>query len=64
MRLVDFYGVRQMRISYDHEYGIEQRSGWSVALDGAVVVQFCPSLLRALWRAKTFRLTTHGLDVR
>ena len=50
-RLVRLLGCRQVRLDYDHEYGIHQRSGWSVALDGHYVVQLEPSLLRALWVA-------------
>lgn len=50
-RLVRLLGCRQVRLDYDHEYGIQQRSGWSVALDGHYVVQLEPSLLRALWVA-------------
>ena len=40
-------GVRSFRLGYDRDYGIDRRSGWSVVVDGVVVVQFV-SLLRAL----------------
>lgn len=50
-RLARLLGCRQVRLDYNHEYGIQQRSGWSVALDGHYVVRLEPSLLRALWVA-------------
>lgn len=39
-------------VQYDRNYGIDRRSGWSVAWRGSYVSQLEPSLLVALWRLK------------
>lgn len=40
-------------LCHDRDYGIDHRSGWSVAINGSFVVQLHPSLFGALrksWR--------------
>lgn len=45
---------RKIRVDYDTEYGIEQRTGWSVAINGSYIVQFERFLIfaiaKAIWR--------------
>lgn len=36
------------RLEYDVDYGIDRRSGWSVTVNGSVIVQFAPSPEEAL----------------
>lgn len=35
-------------IHFDRDYGIDRRTGWSIAIDGSFVVQFEKHLLVAL----------------
>lgn len=35
-------------LTFDRNYGVDRRSGWSVVFDGCVIVQFV-SLPRATW---------------
>lgn len=36
------------RLEYDVDYGIDRRAGWSVTVNGSVIVQFAPSPEEAL----------------
>ena len=38
-------------IEWDKDYGIDKRTGWTVKLDGAVLVQLERFLLVALWKS-------------
>jgi hypothetical protein len=55
IRFVRRLCIRQLRIDFDHEYGISQRTGWSIVVDGSYCVQFESSLIAAIWKA--FRYT-------
>lgn len=41
--------IRQIKLEWDHSYGIDKRSGWTVTINGCVVVQLSP-LWVALWK--------------
>lgn len=43
--------VKQFKLTWDADYGPMRRRGWSVAIDGAYVVQFERFLVVALWKA-------------
>jgi hypothetical protein len=51
------FQCRQMTMEFDHEYGEQQRTGWSISLDGHYVVQFERFLLVALLKAFWAQLT-------
>lgn len=40
--------LRSFRLSYDRDYGIDCRTGWSVAINGSVYRQLRPWLVAAL----------------
>lgn len=42
---------RTFRLDYDKEYGADLRTGWSVSVDGVVVVQFAATAERAVCEA-------------
>lgn len=39
------------RLEYDVDYGIDRKTGWSVVIDGSVVVQFADTPEEALQKA-------------
>jgi hypothetical protein len=43
--------MRNLKVTYDRDYGIDRRRGWSVSYDGICLVEFRPTLLGALWKA-------------
>jgi hypothetical protein len=38
-------------LHFDRDYGIDLRTGWSVVIDGRVIVRMEPWLVVALWKA-------------
>lgn len=38
-------------LAFDRDYGIDRRTGWSVAVDGSYIVQFESWLVVAIWKA-------------
>lgn len=49
--LVRALGLKSFRLEYDSDYGIDHRSGWSVVVEGSVVVQFADNPEIALRQA-------------
>jgi hypothetical protein len=47
--------MKQFRLEFDRDYGIDRLTGWSVTVNGVVRVQFAPGPIRALWRAIWYR---------
>lgn len=47
---------RQMQLHYDTEYGCQQRTGWTVFIEGSCLVMFerfaLVAIVKALWRAR------------
>lgn len=41
--------LRQISVCWDRDYGINDRTGWTVVVDGIVEVELEPSLFRALY---------------
>lgn len=41
---------KSLELDRDKGYGVDKRTGWSVAVDGSYVAQFVP-LWKALWTA-------------
>jgi hypothetical protein len=44
-----------LMVEYDRNYGIDRRTGWSVAWLGSYVSILQPSLPKALWELKEIR---------
>jgi hypothetical protein len=48
-----------MILEFDRNYGVDKRTGWSVAIGGSYYVQFWPepvtAVLIAIWRAWRWR---------
>lgn len=44
-------GCRQFRLEYDRDYGVARRSGWTVVVDGMVVVELMETPQAALEQA-------------
>ena len=42
---------KRFTLTYDSAYGLDRRSGWTVVIDGIVVVQFCKNPIIALLTA-------------
>lgn len=42
---------KSLYVVYDEDYGIDKRSGWSVAIDGSYYVQFEEYLIKAIVKA-------------
>jgi len=42
--------MRQLRIEYNSSYGVNRLSGWSISVDGSVVVQFERRLITAVFK--------------
>lgn len=55
--LVRHLGLKELRIEFDTDYGIDKKTGWSVTMDGAVVIQFAPTPEIALRNAVSKALT-------
>ena len=45
---------RSFSVAWDGNYGIDRRSGWSVTIDGIVVVELEPSLLGAAMKTISY----------
>lgn len=43
--------LKHITIDYDTNYGIDKRTGWSIAVDGSYILQFERFLLIALLKA-------------
>lgn len=43
--------MKSLRVDYDTSYGIDDKSGWSVAIDGHYLVQFERFLFVAISKA-------------
>lgn len=43
--------IQSFALEWDRAYGIDRRSGWTVKIDGRVIVQFARTLPGALWSA-------------
>ena len=43
--------MMNLKIEYDKDYGIDKRTGWSIAINGWYVVQFHKYLVVALIKA-------------
>lgn len=44
-------GINKLSIHYDTEYGIDKRTGWSIAWDGCFIVEFEKHLIIAIYKA-------------
>jgi hypothetical protein len=53
-----FIPNRQFKIEWDKNYGIDNREGWSVVMDGSVLSELQPSLVWALFEAWWSRVRT------
>jgi len=51
VRMHFVFKTSRVRVDFDRDYGSENKTGWSVALDGSYVVELEPRLWRALWKA-------------
>lgn len=43
--------IDQFSLTYDTNYGIDHRTGWSVCLNGSYQAQVEPWLVVAIWKA-------------
>ncbi len=43
----------RFRLDYDVEYGIDKRKGWSLTIDGSVLVQFADTFEEAVETAQS-----------
>lgn len=43
--------MNRFKLEYDTEFGIDRRSGWSIAVNGEYLVSLEPNLVVALWKA-------------
>ena len=42
------FKIGKFSLHYDRDYGIDCRSGWSLAWDGSFLVQFAPTPVHAI----------------
>lgn len=47
--------LKSLKIEYDEDYGIDNRSGWSVAINGSYYAQFEKRLIAALVKSFYYR---------
>ena len=43
--------MKSLKIDFDRDYGVDNRTGWSIAIDGRFAVSFERWLIVALWKA-------------
>jgi len=56
--------IQSFRVEWDRNYGIDHRSGWSVAINGIVYVEFHRNPIAALWRAwRSYRAAQADMKV-
>ena len=42
--------MKNFRLEFDRDYGIDKRTGWSIVVNGCFVVQLEPWLIVAIWK--------------
>jgi len=56
--------IPDLRVDYDNDYGIDHQSGWSVTVEGSVLVQFekhlLVALVKAAWKHRQIKIDMDG----
>lgn len=58
-RIADHYDVT---LAFDRDYGMDKRTGWSVTVDGRVLVEFADDPLGAMALAATVMIAEQEQD--